>query len=113
MKQKQGARVKQEKSGEIQKLKNQVKRLQKDKKELISKLRTLEAVLEKNVKVLKGSVEDISVEELIAGAKEEKTIKEIKSEKVCPNCGSSNYKVMEIRGGKIGTCPDCTHRGKI
>ena len=74
---------------------------------------TAEKALERNMKFLKGSVEDVSVEELIAAAKEDKTLKEVKVEKVCPNCGSKNLKVMNILGGKIEICPDCSHRGKL
>ncbi len=65
------------------------------------------------MKFLKGSTEDVSVEELTEAAKEDKTLKEVKDEKVCPNCGSKDYKIMEIRVGKIGVCPDCSHRGKL
>ncbi len=39
---KKGARVKEAKSAEVEKLKQRIRRLQKDKRELITKLNTLE-----------------------------------------------------------------------
>ena len=113
MKAKKGDKVKEPKSGEISKLKKRIRLLEKQKRELISKLNTAERVLEKNMKFLKGSTEDISVEELIEAAKEDKTLKEVKEDRVCPSCSSENYKIMSIRGGKIGICSDCSFRGKL
>lgn len=105
--------MKEPKNAEVAKLKKRIRLLEKQKKELVSKLNSAERVLERNMKFLKGSVEDISVEELIEAAKEDKTLKEVKVEKECPNCGSKNLKVMNILGGKIEICPDCSHRGKL
>lgn len=105
--------MKEEKSAEVAKLKKRIRLLEKQKSELISQVKTAEKALERNMKFLKGSVEDVSVEELIEAAKEDMSLKEVKEEKVCPNCGSRDFKVMTIRGGKIGICPDCTHRGKL
>lgn len=120
MKQKKGSRVKEEKDGSIAKLKQRIRRLEKDKRELISKLNTLEQVLKRNFEVLKGSTEDLSVEELIEGAKKNKTIKQIKDDVEpvvqsdnCPKCNSEEYKIMEIRGGQIGVCGNCTYRTKL
>lgn len=104
---------KEAKDGTVSKLKAQIRRLEKQKKDLVSQLKSAEKALERNMKFLKGSVEDISVEELIEAAKEDKTLKEVKVEKECPNCGSKNLKVMNILGGKIEICPDCSHRGKL
>jgi len=114
MKSKKGSCVKEPKNGEIAKLKKRIRLLEKQKKELISKLNTAEKVLERNLKFLKGSTEDVSVEDLIEAAKEDKTLKEVKEDKSCPNCKSTEeYKVMEIRGGKIGICSNCSFRGKL
>jgi len=113
LKSKKGDKVKEPKNAEVAKLKKRIRLLEKQKKDLVSQLKSAEKALERNMKFLKGSVEDISVEELIEAAKEDKTLKEVKVEKECPNCGSKNLKVMNILGGKIEICPDCSHRGKL
>jgi len=113
---KKGARVKEAKSAEVEKLKQRIRRLQKDKRELITKLNTLERAFERNVRVLKGSTEDLSVEELIEAANEDKTIKEVKDEKSmsnCPNCGTSEIRTIGIRGGNVVVCTQCNFRGKL
>ena len=77
MKSKKGSIVKEAKSGEVQKLKDRIKKLERDKRMLISKLNTTEAALADNVKFLKGSTKDVSVEDLIEAAKTNKTLKEV------------------------------------
>jgi len=111
MKSKKGSIVKEAKSGEIQKLKNRIKRLEKDKRILISKLNTAEAALAGNNSFLKGSTEDFSVEDLIDAAKENKTLKEIKDDKICPKCGAEDLKVMKTLFGVLESCM-CGHRKK-
>lgn len=122
MKLKKGGKMKEEKDGNISKLKARVRRLEKDKKELISKVNTLEQVLKRNFEVLKGSVEDLSVEELIEAAKNDKTIKEAKKDakkpvennpEMCPKCEQQTLKIMEIRNGKICICSNCSYRSKM
>ena len=109
---------KEAKDGEVERLKRKIKRLEKDKRELISKLNTLEQVLKKNFEVLKGSVEDITVEELIEGAKKDKTVKQMKETRKevvnnsCPEC-NKELKIMPIRGGEIAICGNCTYRRKL
>lgn len=113
MKPKKGKIVKEKgKDGRVNKLEAQIRRLKRLNKELISKLRSAETALERTIRVLKGSVEDVSVEELIAGAKEDKTIKEIKDAvEQCPKC-PAQVKIIEIKGGKVIVCPDCSYRSK-
>lgn len=111
MKSKRGSVVKEEKSGEISKLKKRIRKLEKDKRELVSKLNTLEDVLERNMKFLKGSTEDVSVEDLIEAAKNSKTLKEVKDGKNCPECGGK-MAVIETRFGGIETC-SCGYRRKV
>jgi hypothetical protein len=103
MKQKKGAIVKQSKDGEVQKLKNRIKKLEKDKRILISKLNTAEKALEHSERFLKGSTEEFSVEELIDAANKSKTLKEVKDTK-CPKCGGSELKVMVTLFGTLSTC---------
>ena len=108
---------KEAKDGQTEKYKQRIKRLEKEVRELKSKNKTLEAAFEKTVKVLKGSVEDITVQELIDGANNGQSIKEVKEESKhegenCPEC-SEELKIMPIRGGEIAVCGNCTYRRKI
>lgn len=114
--------MKEEKDGSISKLKARIRRLEKDKRDLVSKVNTLEQVLKRNFEVLKGSVEDLSVEELIEAAKNQKTIKEAREtsskplhDKLedCPKCDKPELKIMDIRGGKICVCGNCSYRSKM
>jgi len=111
MKSKKGSIVKEAKSGEVQKLRNKIKRLEKDKRILISKLNTAEAALVGNANFLKGSTEDLSVEDLIEAAKENKTLKEVRDGKICPSCGSEDLKVMKTLFGVLESC-HCGYKKK-
>jgi archaellum component FlaC len=111
MKVKKGAIVKEAKSAEVQKLKNRIKRLEKDKRELISKLNTLEAAFEKNIKFLKGSTEDVTVEDLIEAAKVNKSLKEVKADNQCPKCGSDELKTIKTLFGELDSC-SCGYTNK-
>ena len=122
MKLKKGGKMKEEKDGNISKLKARIRRLEKDKRELVSKVNTLEQVLKRNFEVLKGTVEDLSVEELIEAAKNDQTIKEAKKDakkpvkskpEMCPKCEQQTLKIMEIRNGKICICDNCSYRSKM
>lgn len=104
MKTKKGSITKQSKDGEVQKLKSRIKRLEKDKRILISKLNTAEAALLGSANFLKGSTEDLSVEELIEAAKENKSLKEIRTGKRCSNCGSEDLKVLKTPFGTMESC---------
>lgn len=104
MKVKKGSIVKEAKSGEVQKLKNRIKNLEKKNKILVQKLNTAERALEHSAKFLKGSTEEFSVEELIEAANDSKTLKEVKDTK-CPKCGGSELKVMETLFGELANCP--------
>lgn len=107
---KKGAKVKEEKDGQAGRLNKRIRRLEKDKKELISKLRTAEAALEKNLKFLKGSTEDVTVEDLIEAAKNGDNLKELKEKKECPNC-KKELTVFNTPFGNVETCP-CGFRRK-
>ena len=104
MKCKKGSIVKEAKSGAEQKLKNRIKNLEKKNKILIQKLNTAEKALEHSAKFLKGSTEELSVEELIEAAKDSKTLKEVKDNK-CPKCGGSTMTTMETLFGELKSCP--------
>lgn len=71
-----------EKSGEVAKLKRHIRHQDKEIARLKSELRTYERVFAKNITFLKQRTEDLTVEELIAGAEKELTLRQIKDESV-------------------------------
>ena len=74
-------RHKEEKDGEVKRLKNVIRRLESDKKKLLSEVRTLEEAFGKNIQFLKSKTDGLSVTELIKAAKKEQTLEEIENEK--------------------------------
>lgn len=104
---------KEAKSSEVSKLKSHIRRLEKQNRDLISEVKTMEKVLEKNMKFLKGSTEDCTVEDLIEAAKESKTLKEVQHEQTCPKCGKK-LTVLSIGNdsGRSFTCK-CGYRRKM
>lgn len=109
MKVKKGTIVKEAKDGQVQKLKNRIKNLEKKNRILVQKLNTAEKALEESATYLKDHTEDISVEELIKSAKEQKTLKEIEELRACPNCGSKAYISIPTLFGELKTCKICKH----
>jgi hypothetical protein len=95
-----------EKDGEVQKLKRRIKRLEKDKSALVSKLNTLESVLNSNMDFLKGSTGDHSLEELLEAAKHKKPLKEIeeKVDVMCPRCEKYEVTVSKMNIGDLILC---------
>ena len=111
MKNKKGSIVKQEKSGEIQKLKNRIKNLEKKNKILVSKLNTAEMALEQNMKFLKGTTEDATLEDLLDAAKVNKTYKEVSGD-ICPKCDENELKTIKTLFGTLLSCI-CGYTEKI
>jgi hypothetical protein len=127
------AKYREEKDGEVQKLKATIRRLQSDKRKLQSELATYEAVFQKNMQLLKGKVKDLTVEELIAGAKKDQTLVEMETVKeetyqefkqkwkcyVCPKDQSGIMKLTVItrQDGKFYfrkcTNPNCKNRTEL
>lgn len=107
---KKGSVVRQAKDGEIQKLKNRIKKLEKEKSILVTKLNTAEAALANNIKFLKGSTEDLSVEDLIEAAKTSKNLREIREDE-CPKCKGSELKITKTLFGTLCFC-ECGYTEK-
>lgn len=78
----QTLRHKEEKDGEVARLKKAIKRLQREKQMLISQLSTVEKAFEKNVLFLKKSTNDLTVDQLVQAAKKEMSLAEIKAAKI-------------------------------
>lgn len=72
-------------------------------KRLKSELKTLNKAFEKTAQYIKGNVDNISIEKMIAGAKQEKTMVEIKKENSCPDCGAE-IKTSKLPHAKMHLC---------
>jgi DNA repair exonuclease SbcCD ATPase subunit len=76
-------------------LRKKVKELESEVRRLKGELKTLNAAFEKTGKFIKDNTDGITVEKMIESIRENKTLREIKKEHVCPECGS------EVREDKI------------
>lgn len=110
MKVKRGSIVKEAKSGEIQKLKNKIRRLESDKRKLIAENKDLRERLEENLEFTKRETEDFSVEDLIKAAKTKKDLPNLKKEQECPKCGD-RIAIIKTTFGRLLTCK-CGYRKK-
>ena len=87
-------------------LKAKDKKIEQLEKEIIrlkNELKTLNKAFEKTAKYIKGNVDGVSVEKMIAGVKAENTMVEIKAQNTCPQCGAET-KTMTVPFGKINIC---------
>lgn len=69
---------KEEKSGEVSKLKKHIRHLENEITKLKSELRSYEKALSKNIMFLKERTSDLSLEDLISGANAELNLQQIK-----------------------------------
>lgn len=104
--------VKEAKSGEAQKLKRRIKRLEEENKRLKGTIKTLEAYKNVTDNYIDGKLDGIPVEDVIKAVSKEKKLKDIKKKEVdCPKCGNILH---YIKGpmGKIEVCKNefCDHR---
>ncbi len=125
MKYKRGARVKEEKSSEVAKLKKRIRSLQEDNKELVMKnkrltgeLATLEAQFDETKELLKELHSEVSLEEALQRGKKLAQKKKLDKRKRaakerCPECGGHEVKLIPSRAGTILVCGSegCDYRG--
>jgi hypothetical protein len=122
-----------EKDSEVQRLKNALKRKDKEMEKLKSELKTYEAAFQKNIQFLKGKTKDLSLQELLDGAKKEQNLKQIETGKeetyqehkarwkcfVCPRetAGVMKITVLNRHDGKFYyrscTSATCKHRTEL
>lgn len=106
---------KEEKSGEEKRLKNVIKRLERENRQLKSELNTMEAYFKKTQNFVKGYTDDLTAQELINGARTGKKLKEIievkESEAICSKCGSDNVVISPLPFGEMFSCKmeNCKH----
>lgn len=95
----------------ISELKSANRRLKSDNKRLLSEIATLEEAFLKTAEYLKKNTDNISVEVIVEGVKNEQTLSEIKKSNVCESCGSPDLKYLDVQNvGKIILCTACKHR---
>lgn len=76
-------------------LRKKIKEQEAEIKRLKSELKTLNVAFSKTAGYIKGNLDNVSVEKIIAGARQEKPMIQIKKENGCPDCGA------EIKTSKL------------
>lgn len=119
---------KEPKDGEIKKLKAHIRHQDKEIARLKSELRTYDRAFQKNLVFLKEKTIDLSVEDLIKGAEEELTLKQIKDDKKdrfseiqrkwkCHKCEDGILRLIIVPGIETNRyfrkCSMCSHRTKV
>lgn len=121
---------KEEKSGEVGKLKKHIRHLENEISQLKSQLRTYDRVFSKNVTFLKEKSRGLSLEDLIIGANAELSLQEIKEERIhnfedlkdkwqCFECKVGVLKMIIVPRGDGNSyfrqCsnPKCRHRTPV
>lgn len=84
-------------------LRKKVKEQEAEIRRLKSELKTLNKAFEKTAQYIKGNVDGVSVEKMIDGAKNDKTMVEIKKEQVCPECNAET-KSSKLPFGRLEIC---------
>ena len=99
-----------EKDGELSKLKERIQKLERENRQLKSEIKTLESAFDKTKKFLKGSLEDFSVEDAIEAAKKDQTLKQMKTENnnKCCKC-NGEVRIDRLSFGNMVFClnEDC------
>lgn len=70
-----------ERDGEVKRLRDALKRKDKEVDKLKSELKTLETAFQENIKFLKGKTARLDLQELLKGAKKNESLKEIEDNK--------------------------------
>lgn len=100
-----------EKDGELQKLKTRVKRLEKENDRLKSELRSYEQAFKNTNKFLRDNTKEISLEALIKAAKEGSSLRDVQKQELhrtCKYCLSIDVHVSDTPVGKMVVCRNCS-----
>ena len=102
--------VKEAKSGEIQRLKSRIKKLEKEKSTLERKIRGLESYREETHRYIGSELENIPLEKVIENNKNKTKLKDVTN---CPKCGS-DINLIPSPSGTVELCLNqyCDHRRK-
>lgn len=116
-----------EKDGEVARLKRHIRHLEKENKQLKSECRSYEKALSKNITFLKERTNTLTLEDLIKGANEELNLQQIKKESfdsfenmkkkwACYECEAGIMKFIVVPHGEMQhyfrkcSNPKCTNR---
>lgn len=119
---------KEPKDGEIKKLKAHIRHQDKEIARLKSELKTIERAFSKNIVFLKERSNELSIEDLIRGADEEMSLKEIKDDKKdrfeelkrkwsCRKCDEGILRLIIVPGLEYNRyfrkCSICSNRTRV
>ena len=109
--------VKEAKDGQLQRLRNRVRKLEKENRKLKSELNALEKAFENTTKFLRDHTQHISLDDLIEAAKKGHSLKTVQDDQevnlVCPKCLSENFAVVSTPFGEVRSCRDCKYRETV
>lgn len=106
-----GKRDEETESYSVKELKAANRRLKSDNERLKSELMSLQEAFSETSKYLKNNTDNISVEKIIEGVKNNKSLVEIKKANKCVKCQSSEVKELNVPAvGTIRICSICKNR---
>jgi exonuclease VII small subunit len=99
-----------EKSGQLDKLKNRVRRLERENARLKSELNSYEQAFKNTKNFLREHTDEFSLEKLIEGAKGNKSLRELQKDVTpCPKCVGT-LTVSSLPFGTLHLCTTCGHK---
>lgn len=101
------------KSGEVQRLKKRISKLEKENARLKSEIRTLEGFRDATSRYIEGKLDGVPVENVIKGIEKKSKLSKIESQdirKACPKCITKELVEVPYRAGKILICRNCEYR---
>jgi regulator of replication initiation timing len=102
---------KEEKSGEVSKLKRRIKRLEKENERLRSENKTLEAYKDLTNEYIGDNLDGIPVERVIKSVEKEQKLKKVvnDSKPKCPTCGTEGMTIIETPHNVTHLCKLCNY----
>jgi predicted RNase H-like nuclease (RuvC/YqgF family) len=105
---------KEAKDSEVQRLKRRIKRLEKERDQLKSEIKTLESFRDLTIDYVDGKLEGVPVEKVIRGIDKKQKLDKIKKpdviKEICTKCLKGELKRVPYRSGVIIICGNCEHR---
>lgn len=103
------------KSGEVKSLKKRLAKLENENRRLKSELKTFEAMFRRTVIYLKKDTEELSIEQIIKGVDDDKTLFQIKEDNKgkwsCHHCEEGELNLIIVPGNRyFRRCNKCPHR---
>lgn len=103
------------KSGEVKSLKKRIAKLENENKRLKSELKTFEQMFRRTVIYLKKDTEELSIEQIIKGVDDDKTLFQIKEDNkgkwACHKCEDGELRLIIVPQGRyFRKCNKCENR---